>query len=195
VNAELVFLGRRVSMAQRDRRRALVIGIYCALALLMVALWFTTHWHGTGGYVFWAAILACKLFLGGNYSGGLVKPFNGRAPRRSEMPPSLLALKLRMYRPALTADESKYRNDEREQHQRDWAHYKAYQVLGVIMCLLWALSLQRIVRPELLNGVGMSPDEMYYTLLMIMLTLFLTLPQAILLWTEPDMETETEMAV
>jgi hypothetical protein len=195
MNAELVFFGHRVSMAQRYRRRALVVSIYASLALLMAVLWFTSHWHGTGAYVFWAAIIACRLFLGGNYAGGLVKPFNGAAPRQNDMPPPLLALKLRLYQPVLAADESKYRNDEREQHQRDWAHYKAYQTLGVVMCALWALSLQRIVRPELLNGIGMSPDEMYFGLLLIVLTLFLTLPQAILLWTEPDMEPETEMAV
>ena len=195
MNAELVFFGRRVSMAQRDRRRALVVSIYASLAVLMAVLWFTSHWHGTGTYVFWAAMLACKLFLGGNYSGGLVKPFNGMAARQNDMPPPLLALKLRVYKPVLAADESNYRNDERELNQRDRAHYKAYQVLGVAICILWALSLQRIVRPALLDGVGMSPDEMYYGLLLLVLTLFLTLPQAILLWTEPDMESETETAV
>ena len=105
MNAELVFFGMRVSMARRDRRRALVISIYVALAVLMAALWFTSHWHGTGAYVFWAAIIACRLFLGGNYAGGLVKQFEGRAPRQNQRPPSLLALKLRIYRPVLAADE------------------------------------------------------------------------------------------
>ncbi len=194
MNAELVFFGRRVSMARRDRRRALVVSIYAALAVLMATLWFTSRWHGTGVYVFWAAMIACRLFLGGYYSGGLVKPFNGKAPRRADMPPSLLALKLRVYRPILAADEPKYRSDERELDQRDRAHYAAYQAIGAAICVPWLLSSLRIVRPGLLDGTGMSPDEMYFGLLLVVLTLFLTLPQAILLWTEPDMEPETEMA-
>jgi hypothetical protein len=34
----------------------------------------------------------------------------------------------------------------------------------------------------------MPPDAMYYGLTLVAIILFLTLPQAILLWTEPDME-------
>ena len=34
----------------------------------------------------------------------------------------------------------------------------------------------------------MLADQMYYGFALVTLTLFLTLPQAILLWTEPDLE-------
>ena len=189
MNAELVLFGMRVNMAQRQRRRLLVVLIYTALAVLMAVLWYFSHWRGTG-YVFWACLLACRWFLGGYYAGGLVKPFNGKAPKRSDMPPPLLLLKLRVYRPVLAADEPAYRNDERELHQRDHAHYLAYQALGVAVLVPWLLSSLRIIKPGLLGGIPMSPDEMYYGFLMAALTLFLTLPQAILLWTEPDMERE-----
>lgn len=190
MNAEIVLFGRRVNMAQRARRRALVACIYAALAVLLVVLWFANHWHGTGAYVFFAAMIACRLFLGGYYPGGLVKPFNGKMPKQSDMPPPLLALKLHVYRPVLAADETRYRNDERELDQRDRAHYAAYQAIGVAISVPWLLSSLRIGHPRLLAGFGMSPDEMYFGLLLIVLTLFLTLPQAIHLWTEPDMETE-----
>lgn len=194
MNAELVFFGMRVKMAQRSRRRSLVAGIYVGLAALMAEMWHFSHWRGTGVYVFWAAMLACRLFLGGYYAGGLVKPFNGKAPRQSEAAPSMMALKLRMYKPVLAADELCFRNDERELHQRGRAHYLAYQAIGVALCVLWLLSSLRMTRPGLLDRMGMSADEMYFGLLLIALTLFLTLPQAILLWTEPDLEPETEMA-
>jgi hypothetical protein len=190
MNAELVLFGRRVSMAQRSRRRLLVVSIYGALAALMIVLWFVSRWHGTGVYVFWAALIACRLFLGGYNAGGLVKPFNGKAPKQSEMPPPLLALKLHLYRPVLASDETQYRNDERELNERGRAHYAAYQVMGVAMCVPWLFSSLRIMRPEWFGGIGMTPDEMYFGMLLIALTLFLTLPQAILLWTEPDMENE-----
>jgi hypothetical protein len=65
MNAELVLFGMRVNMAQRHRRRTLVIAIYAALTAFMTTLWFFSHWRGTGVYVFWAAMLVCRLFLGG----------------------------------------------------------------------------------------------------------------------------------
>ncbi|HTX74764.1 MAG TPA: hypothetical protein VMD29_01075 [Terracidiphilus sp.] len=37
-------------------------------------------------------------------------------------------------------------------------------------------------------ALGMLADQMYYGFALVTLTLFLTLPQAILLWTEPDLE-------
>lgn len=187
MNAELVFFGRRVSMAHRSRRRVLVVSIYTCLAVLLMVLWFLTHWRGTGAYVFWAAILACRFFLGGYYTGGLVKPFNNQAPRQSEIPPPLLALKLRVYQPILAAGEPAYRNDERELRQRDHAHYLAYQALGIAVCAPMLIASLRVIRPSLVP-IPISPDELYYGLTLVALVLFLTLPQVILLWTEPDME-------
>lgn len=188
MNAELVLFGRRIDMAQRRRRRILVVGIYAALAVIMLVFWFLTHWRGTGVYVLWAAMLVCRLFLGGYYKGGLVKPFQPPRIPKQDAPPPLLALQLRVYQPVLQADEDGWRNDERELHQRDRAHYLAYQWMGAAMVLPWFLATLRLLRASFLSGLAMTPDEMYYGLTLISVTLFLTLPQAILLWTEPDME-------
>ncbi len=188
MKAELVLMGRRVDMAPRTRRRALVVAIYAALAILMALLWHFTQWRGTGAYMIWAALLVCRLFLGGYYSGGLVKPFNGKVPRQSAMPPPLLLLKLRLYRPILQDDAHAFRNDERELHQRDRAHYQAYQAIGIAVLLPWFLAQMRLLRPGLLAWLPIPADQLYFGLLTIVLLLFFTLPQAILLWTEPDME-------
>jgi hypothetical protein len=188
MNAEVVFLGRRISMARQTRRRALVVAIYAAFALLMAVLWVTTQWRGTGAWVIWAALLACRFFLGGYYTGGLVKPFNNRGPRQNQQPPSLLALKLRVYQPAPADDGSAYRNDERELHQRDHAHYLAFQAVGVAVCVPMFIASMRLIRPSLMSWIPMPPDAMYYGLTLVAMILFLTLPQAILLWTEPDTE-------
>jgi hypothetical protein len=190
MRAELVLLGRRVDMGQQLRRRLLVALLYATLAVLITVLWIFTHWRGTGAYVFWAALLACRFFLGGHYASGLVKPFNGKPPRDQAMPSSLLALKLHMYQPALAADESTYRNDERELHQRDRAHYSAYQAIGVVIAIQAFLAALRLVSPRIQSWVPMSGDELCYGFALIALTLFITLPQVILLWTEPDMEPE-----
>ncbi len=188
MRAELVLMGRRVDMAPRARRRMLVALIYAALAVLTAVLWRYTHWHGSGIGLFWAIMLACRFFLGGYYTGGLVKPFNGKPPRQSDAAPPLLALKLRVYKPVLAADETAYRNDERELRQRDRAHYAAYQAIGCCLALIWGLAMFRNQSPRLFVWVAMPPDELYCGLAMIAMILFLTLPQAILLWTEPDME-------
>jgi hypothetical protein len=110
-------MGKRVDMAPQAHRRTLVVFIYAALAALMAALFFADHWRATGYYLVFATFLVNRLFLGGYNFGGLIKPFNGNAPQRTQQPPPFLLLALRVYHPAPA--ESEYRSDEREFQQRD----------------------------------------------------------------------------
>ncbi len=190
MNAELVLFGKRVDMARRTRRRALVIAVYVTLAVLIALLWYFTHWRGAGLYVFWAAILACKLFFGGRYRGGLVKPFQYRRSAHAEAAPPLWALKMHMYKPMLQSDEEQYRSDERELHQRDRAHYKAYQWLGLCVLVSWFLASLGIAHPGLAPLPGMTAEHLCCGFGLVSILLFVTLPQAILLWTEPDMDSD-----
>jgi hypothetical protein len=50
------------------------------------------------------------------------------------------------------------------------------------------LASMRILSPRVQAWISMPPDQLYYGLALVTLTMFLTVPQAILLWTEPDME-------
>jgi len=186
MNAELVMLGKRVSMAQRRRRRLLVIGVYAVLAGLLIAASTAEGRHSLTPFVLWAVIFACRLFLGGYYAGGLVKPFSGKPPRRSDVPPSLLALKLRIYQPSLGSGVE-YRSDERELHQRDFAHYRAYKVLGIGLLAPWITASFLGNRALLVIDAAMV-NRLCATMTLALLALFLTLPQAIMLWTEPDMD-------
>lgn len=188
MNAELVFFGKRIDMARRIRRRVLVVSVYVSLAILMGTLWFFTHWRGTGAYVLFAAMLVCKLFLGGYYRGGLVKPFHYRRPSNPDAPPPLLALKLRVYQSVLPSDEDALRSDERELHQRDHAHFLAFQWITIALVAPWILAYSRMLRPRFVLIPGMTADEFYFAFALIGMMLLLTLPQAILLWTEPDMD-------
>jgi hypothetical protein len=185
MNAELVFFGKRVDMAQRSRRRSLVTAIYGAFAALLAVLCATGQLRGNSSWIIWFALLACRFFLGGYYTGGLVKPFNGKGPKQPDAPPSLLALKLRLYR--APAEDGTYRNDERELRQRDHAHYLAFQALGMALAVPLLVASLRLIAPQFMNRIPMGPDAVYYGLLLVAMFLFLTLPQAILLWTEPDM--------
>lgn len=188
MNFELVFFGRSISMAQQSRRRALVAIIYFVLAALLIASYVFGSGRAASPYVIWAVIFACRLFLGGYAPGGIVKPFNGKAPRESAAPPPLLALKLRVYQPFSGLNDEAFRNDERELGQRDRAHYRAYQIIGLSLVVPWFVST--FSSGFNLFGVVWNPvtvNHVCATLLLAILTLFLTLPQSILLWTEPDL--------
>jgi hypothetical protein len=190
MRAELLLMGKRIDMSVRRRRRKLVVFIYAAIAVVMTATWLQDHWHGTGSYVLYAALFACYMFLGGvNSYGGLVKPFNNKRPKTYDGPQPFVLLKLRTYLP-IPGVGSDYLNDERELHQRGYAHYRAYQVVGLAAVLILSVALFRMQNPEWFRWIPMSPGAMYYGLLLIVVVLVLTLPQAILLWTEPDMEPE-----
>ncbi len=188
MNAELVFLGKRVDMAPRINRRTLVVLIYAAMAALMAGLWMIDKWHVTGVYLVFATIFVNRFFLGGYGFGGLIKPFSGKAPKRSDAPPPFLLLALRVYQPP--AEQSEYRNDERELRQRDRAHYQAYQALSVSLVLVWLLADWKLNAPRLLAWIPVSADMLLYGLVLATVIVSVTLPQVILLWTEPDMELE-----
>jgi len=190
MRAELVLLGRRVDMSRRARRRALVVGIYAVLAALLVGTWFVDHWRTTGTFIFWAAMLACWQFLGGYYSHGLVKPFTGKGPRQFDQAPLLLLLKLRMYPAIVGHEEGGYRNDERELRERDRAHYQAYQAIAVVVVIAWMVAYAGMANRHFVAVIPMTPAQVFYGLMLLTLMLIFTLPQCILLWTEPDMEAE-----
>jgi hypothetical protein len=190
MRAELVLMGRRVDMAARAHRRALVVGLYAALALGMAGLFYADHWRASGYYLVFATFLINRMFLGGYDFGGLVKPFNGRAPRRSGEAPPFLLLALRVYRPV--PGENAYRSDERELEQRGRAHYQAYQALTVVLAVLWLPAGWSAFKPAWVAGLGPAVALVVYGLVLAGIVLALTLPQAILLWTEPDMEADGE---
>lgn len=188
MRAELVLMGKRVEMAQRTRRRTLVVCIYVALAAMLVGFWFIDQWRVSGPYLVLATIPFNRFFLGGNYFGGLIKPFRNRPPRRNDVPPPFILLALRVYRPPL--GETDYINDERELHQRDLAHYHAYQAVTIALLLIWLLSNPRWMAGPLPAWFPLTPSQLVYGLILAAVVTAATLPQSILLWTEPDLEQE-----
>ena len=188
MRAELVMMGRRLDMAPRAHRRALVMLIYVTLAVLMAALFLVDRWRVSGCYLVLATFLINRFFLGGYNFGGLIKPFSGKPPRRSEAPPPFILLALRVYQPE--PGESEYRSDERELSQRDLAHYLAYQVILCALVLLWLVSEWKMYAPRLIAWLHASADLLLYGSILAAVMIAFTLPQAILLWTEPDMEPE-----
>ncbi|MGD0097556.1 MAG: hypothetical protein ABSB60_13750 [Terracidiphilus sp.] len=186
MNAELFLLRKRIDMAPQARRRWLVVLIYVTLAAAMAGLWFLDHWHTSAAYLILATIPINRFFLGGYNFGGLIKPFSGKRQRRSEAPPNPLLLTLRVYR--IEPTESQYRSDERELAQRDRAHYRAYGALVVATCMLWLVTHFEANIPNMLARIAFPVGTVLYGLATATLIASITLPQSILLWTEPDME-------
>jgi hypothetical protein len=185
MKAELILMGKRLDMAPRSHRRNLVILIYAGLTALMAASWLLDRWHTSGVYMIFATILINRMLLGGYNFGGLVKPFNGRAPQTRLDPPPFLLLGLRLYKPE--PGENEYRNDEREAAQRDHAHYQAYQSIAMALVFIWLICSLKMNLPRFMSFLPVSADTLLYGLTLAAIVVSQTLPQVILLWTEPDM--------
>jgi hypothetical protein len=83
------------------------------------------------------------------------------------------------------------RNDERELAARDRAHFHAYGWMTlVLLCIALA--------PEYLPSKYLSGTQLFsliQNLLWGLVALVLTLPQAILLWSEPDIDIEPDVSL
>ena len=66
----------------------------------------------------------------------------------------------------------------------------AYKVLTIVLVVVWLLANWNTFRPKLLAWIPVSPSLLIYGVALAAIVVALTLPQAILLWTEPDMEAE-----
>jgi hypothetical protein len=95
------------------------------------------------------------------------------------------------------AGNMRARGDERETHRREHAYFRAYFVLGIFLSsafLAYFLFRGRNpITPLPLDLRGFLV-QLPFLLLGAAGIVYLTLPQAILLWTEPDMEENPEPA-
>jgi len=183
-------LGKRIDMSAQRRRRWLVVVVYAGLAALMTGSWFLDHWRVSLLYLYCAAGIANSLFLGGTAFGGLIRPFKNkpRSPYTFNSP--LLRILRWGFYAVSDPEESDFHNDERELSQRDHAHYQAYRALIAGLALLWLASIEVLSTPAPFIWNSISAQRLLYGFVVALLVVSLTLPQAILLWTEPDMESE-----
>jgi energy-coupling factor transporter transmembrane protein EcfT len=185
--AELYFMGKPVSMGSRMRRRWLVALVFVCLALI-IAMGVKFQWKGSFVLMFFATEFVNGFFFGGTHIGGLIKRFQGNEQESviaSSTPGHLLKWG---FQRARQPKDLELTNDERELLQRDRSHYRAYRILWLAVFFpLIAIVNQR-------DGLHMLPEDLLrseslvYGFFLATMVVYLTLPQAILLWTEPDME-------
>jgi uncharacterized membrane protein len=158
VNTEYAVGNIRIRFESRARRRWFVALFYCALAMFDLVAFSNSAKFTTSAWV----SVGCMIVF-----AALFIVFTG------------------------IAGDIRTRGDEREMHRRDNAHFRAYYFPGYI--LIGALFASYFKAPNPITpltplGVRSFLAQLPTFLTMTAFLLYLTLPQAILLWTEPDME-------
>jgi hypothetical protein len=167
------------------RRRTVVVLLYL-MVLLLTAV--TIYRHRYFPMALLIQTLALGSLFGGIRRGGPVKPYGKLAlPILAPDPHTGDA-----ERYSLTGTRAPFESmllDERETGQRDLAHYRAFVilrwVLGLSAVAFWfgSLAAPAVVLPG-------SP-----VLLWALMVFVLSLPQSVILWTEPDPVPEVEFAL
>jgi hypothetical protein len=160
MKSEWYLFQKRIDVSSQSRRRALVVWMYVGFAAVL-GVWFSGHAKSS------ITLLPVLLFLfavssiGGRTSAkeGILTPFS--------------------------------QTDERESIERDRAHYVAYRYVG-LMLLLWLasevlkdrVSLLQASWPTVRAFLEALPSVLYIATGVI----YLTLPQAIILWSVPTLD-------
>jgi hypothetical protein len=158
MKTDFLLLGMHIDIASRNRRRWLVALLYAGFAGLVIA-WSSVYGRSAFGLFILLSFVVVARFLGGRtYEDGLLPPFEG--------------------------------GDERERVRRNQAFYVAYKWWD--LTLLPALAAVGLKNNSFYPGwdpaVRVFVDRLPFGLLIGAGILYYTLPQTILLWTEPDME-------
>jgi hypothetical protein len=176
-----------IPMQQRRTRRGLVTVAYIVLAIICgVTVAFIRVAPYLYSYAIWATLAFLFMVFGWQGRGGLIKPFPNKPLRPETAMVALVELKLTPKR-TFADDTSGWRNDERELARRDVAHYRAYQALSVPIALLLVLTAIANHPWPWISPVALAQVSFAVALVATIMTL--TLPAAIILWTEPDIET------
>ncbi len=137
----------------------------------------------------WFVALVYAMFAVGDLAGFSV---NGKTPGATWISSGFLivAVTLMIIFTAIAGD-MRARGDKREMHRRDHAHFLAYRFFSYLfVAALFAgyLTGPNPITPLLPAAVQAFVAELPKFLVVAAIILYITMPQAILLWTEPDME-------
>lgn len=171
------------SVNRRSDRRRLEVGYWIFVVALTAAFLRFGNIHGTFANPWMVyALFFLPALLGGVRAGGAVKPFRGLrwVPLNDRDSTQTIFGKPQ---PVLGgAVASDFELDERETHERDRVHFVAYTAARWgALGLLGLTVAAEAWRPAWM--AWMAPTFLF----LLVLTLW-SLPQSIILWTEPDVE-------
>jgi hypothetical protein len=174
-----------LSMARRRSRQWLVIGYWCMVGGFLAA--FSIHevrhrWNGFAVLVAFQVIVSMPALLGGVRASGAVKPYRGVkwAPLcdRDDVQTVFGQPKPELAGNLIPEPDL----DERERHERDRIHFVAYTLVRWLALAMFAVyGLLGLIHADWLSRLG----PLFFFLITFLLW---SLPQTLILWTEPDME-------
>jgi len=168
---------RAESKASRQKtRRRWVVTFWSVMTMLFCVSLLSVFRHGPIAMLAELLVVysyAMSVALGGVSGSGFVKPFRGKQPL------------LELAAPGRT--QASFNLDERETRLRDRAHYTAHAVVRWL-----ALALFGIYAALLVFHAGVA-NKIAPSFFFLLTWTVWSLPQSIILWTEPDMD-ESEPA-
>ncbi len=169
-----------ISMASGRNRRRLVVATYAFLTIVVAALVWKPWGSVLQGPVYFLVIIFSGVSNG--TFGAIVRQFTFPV-RRNVIDPGL---ELEGHNPTVDLDPEP---DERDTKIRDHAYFIAFRVIaaGLIMSFL---ILVIVARPDFPAHSLFTVARCIDGLLMPLAILALTLPQAIILWQQPDLITD-----
>lgn len=167
----------RMSMATQKNRRLLVVTTYSTLLICVAIILILPPLGGRNRSMWLLSLPLVYNVVSYAVFGKLVEPTALPTPRGGEMTGLGLAPRRR------NVDEP----DERDVAIRNGAHYQAFRAAAVYCFALWVLI------PLLWSLKGPTVILWVLLLLMPLFTMLLTLPQAIILWTQPDVPEEARV--
>jgi hypothetical protein len=170
-----------LSMLRCRTRRAFVVAYWCFIAVYSCAFLPCGNFNWFGVLLAVQLLIQVPVWLGGVRAGGMVKPFRGIHWVPLQEREDVQRDSLRSGSPKRGEDASL---DERETGLRDRVHFVAYTVSRWFALLLFGLyCLIAVARPAWLSQTGP------FFLFLLTVTLW-SLPQTMILWTEPEMGPE-----
>jgi len=170
------FLG--FSMVHRNSRRVLVATTYATLLVLMAAVIVHPFRRGLHIYAVWMCFILAYNVVSRAIFGGLVKDTVLPELRGGEITSLGLATRRRR-----GEDEP----DERDVAVRNAAYFEAYRALAVYSVAIW------VALPLVFLLTASTAVLALQLIIMPLLGMALTLPQAVVLWTEPDVPEEARV--
>lgn len=200
MKTELKLFGLRLNVAPRRNRRRLVVLFYVVLAALLIVSWLKVP-HSGGGWIALEFTLLFGPILGGYFGRsalfgvrGIVEPFDGR--RQLKYPASASVLRPSSLLKPVEDNDPELRTDERALGRSNYAHRVSHGYLSNVIFI--GFGIEYLNYYGLLGGIerwGWSSSDLHhivFCLLQIGWVFSMTMPQAVLLWTEPDMEPADE---
>jgi hypothetical protein len=170
-----------LSFARRRTRRALVVAYWCFIAVYSCAFLPRGNFNWFGVLIAVQVFIQIPQMLGGVRAGGMVKPFRGIHWVPLQKSEDVQSLSIISGSPAHAEDASL---DERETGLRDRVHFVAFTLTRWLALFFFVLyGLIAVTHPAWLSQTGP------FFLFLLTVTLW-SLPQTMILWTEPDMEPE-----